>query len=94
MVDVGEFDKYGVKVHGYGRLVIRNRQFLRKVVPYGEVEDRSTVSREHTLPRDVPSLETLPALPRDAPILPRDAPGLKIGPAQPRDAPTLEEFPQ
>ena len=34
VLEVENFDKYRVKVDGTGRVTVRNRQFLRKVVPY------------------------------------------------------------
>ena len=37
LVEVGDWDKYVVRVHGSGRLVTRNRQFRRKIVPFGDV---------------------------------------------------------
>ena len=36
VVEVKPYQQYAVKVHGSGRLTLRNRRFLREVVPYGE----------------------------------------------------------
>ena len=38
VVEVKEFDQYLVKMDGTGRLSLRNRKFLRKIVPYGKSE--------------------------------------------------------
>ena len=35
VVEVKPFQQYVVKVHGSGRLTLRNRQFLRRIVPFG-----------------------------------------------------------
>ena len=36
VVEIGDYDQYTVKIHGSGRLLVRNRQFLRRVIPFGE----------------------------------------------------------
>ena len=33
VLEIGTFEKYSVKIHGSGLLLVRNRQFLRKVIP-------------------------------------------------------------
>ena len=38
VVEVKEFDQYVVKMDGTGRLSLRNRKFLRKIIPYGKSE--------------------------------------------------------
>ena len=34
VIEVRQFDQYAVKVHGAGRVTLRNRKFLRKYVPF------------------------------------------------------------
>ena len=38
VVEVKSYDQYLVRVHGSGRLTLRNRKFLKKIVPYGAPE--------------------------------------------------------
>ena len=56
VMEVKKFDQYLVMVHGSGRLTTRNRQFLRKIMPFGtrdvsspgksEMEDSQTESTD------------------------------------------------
>ena len=43
VVEVKPFEQYTFKVHGTGRLTLRNRRFLKKIVPFG---DRDVGGRE------------------------------------------------
>ena len=36
VVETKPFDQYTIKVHGTGRLTLRNRRFLKKIVPFGD----------------------------------------------------------
>ena len=36
VVEAREFDQYIIKMHGSGRLVTRNHQFLREIIPFGD----------------------------------------------------------
>ena len=36
IMQVGEHDKYMIRVHGSRRITVRNRRFLRKFLPLGE----------------------------------------------------------
>ena len=38
VVEVKPYQQYIVKVQGSGRMTLRNRRFLREIVPYGECD--------------------------------------------------------
>ena len=40
VVEVKNYDQYLVRVHGSGRLTLRNRKFLKKIVPYGHSDNK------------------------------------------------------
>ena len=43
VVEKGDHDQYMVRIHGSGRLTLRNRRFLKKIIPYSHgVVDRDT----------------------------------------------------
>ena len=50
IVEVKNYDQYLVKIHGSGRLTLRNRKFLKKIFPYGQNYDFQG-------PRDIPVIE-------------------------------------
>ena len=37
VVEAGNHDQYTVKIHGSGRITLRNRRFLKKITPYSQV---------------------------------------------------------
>ena len=53
IVEVKSYDQYLVKVHGSGRLTLRNRKFLKKIQPYGVSEgpvvDMPYLSNDRTI---------------------------------------------
>ena len=46
MIEVRQFDQYGIKLHGSGRVTLRNRKFLRKYTPFVQPRNESN-SRDH-----------------------------------------------
>ena len=73
VMQVGEHDKYMVRVHGSGRVTARNRRFLRKFLPLGEkmIEEPRLI-----LPSEEQSDNTTkepPVMPpnRTAPVIPK-----------------------
>ena len=38
VIDVGKYDQYTVRIDGSGRMTLRNRKFLKKIVPYSHTE--------------------------------------------------------
>ena len=55
VIEVKDYDQYLVLVHGSGRLTLRNRQFLRKIVPYWARDVPSSDRGEVDRPRRVRS---------------------------------------
>ena len=49
IVEKHDFDKYVVSIHGSGRLVTRNRRYLRKIIPYGEHKEMTIKSMSDSL---------------------------------------------
>ena len=46
IVEVGEFDKYMVKMDGSGRLTVRNRKFLKPITSFQEELEESSVGQD------------------------------------------------
>ena len=46
IVEVGEFDKYIVKMDGSGRLTVRNRKFLKPITSFQEELEESSVGQD------------------------------------------------
>ena len=80
VMQVGEHDKYMVRVHGSRRVTARNRRFLRKFFPLGEkmVEEPRVISpmREHSdntakEPTFTPPDKPAPVIPEALPDTPK-----------------------
>ena len=52
VLEVGDFDQYQVKVDGSGRISLRNRRFLRKVVPYQQRQPAPSSQKEVEMMED------------------------------------------
>ena len=46
IVEVGEFDKYIVKMDGSGRLTVRNRKFLKPITSFQEELEESSADQD------------------------------------------------
>ena len=49
VVEVKPQDQYLVKIHGSGRVTLRNRKFLKKIIPYGQREGMKRQVHPHLL---------------------------------------------
>ena len=57
IVEVKEHDQYVVKIHGSGRMTLRNRKFLKKIIPYCQSDsDRPNVPVQPHVPVSQPGI--------------------------------------
>ena len=49
VVEVKPYDQYLVKIHGSGRVTLRNRKFLKKITPYGQRDGMKPQVQPHLL---------------------------------------------
>ena len=87
VVEVKEHDQYVVKVDGSGRMTLRNRKFLRKIVPYSMTKHVKDSDNPLKLPEPMP----MPRAPPMPPTPPMPEPNLvPEPPLRPPPAPTAE----
>ena len=58
IIEVRQFDQYAVKIHGSGRVTLRNRKFLRRYVPFSPSRCSKTSPQQST-PETRPTEENL-----------------------------------
>ena len=64
VVEVRQFDQYAIRIHGSGRVTLRNRKFLRKYVPYSPSFQRfNQAPGEIALPHTQRSFTSIPTAP-------------------------------
>ena len=82
VMQVGEHDKYMIKVHGSGRVNARNCRFLRKFLPFGEkmIEEPCLI---------LPSEEQFDNTTKESPIMPPN----KLAPVIPEAPPDTNNPP-
>ena len=60
IIEVRQFDQYAVRIHGSGRVTLRNRKFLRKYIPFSPSFQRfNHATREITLPYNQNSFKNI-----------------------------------
>jgi hypothetical protein len=103
VIEVRQFDQYAIRIHGSGRVTLRNRKFLRKYVPYspsfqrfnqapGEIAPPHT-QRSFTGIPTAPIIETpLVAPPAPSPPAPTSLPSLQDS-SLPTEEPTTSNTP-
>ena len=64
IIEVRQFDQYAVRIHGSGRVTLRNRKFLRKYIPFSPSFQRfNHATREITLPYNQSSFKNISLTP-------------------------------
>ena len=53
VIEVRDHDQYVIRVHGSGRVTLRNRKFLKKITPYCLSPRPSIINPPHHVPEDV-----------------------------------------
>ena len=86
VIAVKDNDQVLVRVHGSGRITIRNRRFLRKYEAAMPVVDDMHVA----VPVDVPDLEVPAAVPGEPVYGPADVPGEYLPVEVPVDVPVMD----
>ena len=76
VVEVKPHDQYLVKVHGSGRLTLRNRRFLKKIVPYCQDKSPPNIVQPSTPDPPLPQVDTDIHYEKDAQV--QDADDLQV----------------
>ena len=96
VVEIKEHDQYVIKVDGSGRMTLRNRKFLKKIVPYSmtkHVKDSdASFKTPESAPKPPPMLPIQPETPHTAPApeplwTPPPAPAAESPPSQSPEPP-------
>ena len=62
VIEVRQFDQYGIKIHGSGRVTLRNRKFLRKYIPFDQSR-RQILPNSLYQPRSIGNITPMNTLP-------------------------------